>query len=195
MFIAIEGPNGVGKSAITTALSRYLAVRAPTLEVYTTREPTESPLGQAIRAMESQLLGRALGLACAADRAYHVAAEIGPALERGAWVISDRYLPSSLVLQRIDGLETADVWEMNNTVPAPDLTVYLEDDPERIAQRLSERPRRTRLESRATADRELTLYREARAFLDARGWRGLVIDGAGRSPAELASGIAAAVGR
>lgn len=190
MFLTVEGPNGVGKStvvaALVTALRGALGAQTPVLA---TAEPSGSPLGRAARTMESELFGLALAMACAADRLHHVETEIEPALARGAWVVSDRYVPSSLVLQRLDGIETRSIWALNETALRPDLTVYLRDSPEIIAARLATRPRRSRLEGSATPALELAFYAEAQHVLAGQGWNQLVVHGRRRSAQDIAAEI------
>jgi dTMP kinase len=196
MFLAVEGPNGVGRSTVVaslvTALGAALGVETP---VVATREPSGSPLGRAARAMESELSGVALAMACAADRLHHVETEIEPALARRAWVVSDRYVPSSLVLQRLDGMDTASIWALNETARRPDLTVYLLDTPEIIAARLATRTRHARLETIATPALELAFYADAQRFLAGHGWTQLAVHGRGRSPQDIAAEIIAAAFR
>ncbi|MER7548152.1 dTMP kinase [Spirillospora sp. NPDC127506] len=183
IFIAIEGPNGVGKSTSARLLATRLAMRGHS--VHLTTEPSRSRLGALIRQIEAELSGRALALAVAADRAAHVADEIEPALAAGKVVISDRYLPSSLVLQRLDGLPLAEIWRYNAFVPHPFLTVYLEEDPAVIAARLKERQVLSRLEQAGSPSRELALYRKAYAFLGRRRWRQARVDCRGLAPNEV----------
>ena len=137
-FIAIEGPNAVGKTTIAGRLAA--ALRARGTVVHVTTEPSATALGRLVRSAESYLTGRALALAVAADRYAHIEAEITPALKAGKVVITDRYVQSSLVLQRLDGLGLAEIWSYNAHAAVPDLSVYLEDDPEVIAARLLQRP-------------------------------------------------------
>lgn len=109
-FISLEGGEGVGKSTQVKALAAALRVRGH--EVVETREPGGSPGAEAIRALllggEADRWGpRAEALLFAAARADHVDKTIRPALTRGAWVVCDRYLDSSLAYQGADGLGAA----------------------------------------------------------------------------------------
>ncbi|TVV73480.1 dTMP kinase [Sphingomonas solaris] len=107
-FISLEGGEGVGKSTQVARLAA--ALRARGLEVVETREPGGSPGAEAIRTLLMEgTAGRwtpeTEALLFAAARADHVARTIRPALERGAWVVSDRFLDSSLAYQGgADGL-------------------------------------------------------------------------------------------
>src|SRR5262245_57843038 len=105
LFSAIDGSNGVGKTTVVRLLGYQQAQRDTARPVHLATEPTGTVLGQLLRASESVLQGRALALALAADRADHLESEIIPALDAGRHVITDRYVQSSLVLQRIDGLD------------------------------------------------------------------------------------------
>lgn len=101
-FISLEGGEGVGKSTQLKALEAALRIAGK--DVLTTREPGGSPGAEAIRAL---LLGgeadrwsmRAEALLFAAARADHVEKAIEPALATGRWVLSDRFLDSSLAYQ------------------------------------------------------------------------------------------------
>ncbi|MFF5264477.1 dTMP kinase [Actinomadura viridis] len=179
-FVAIEGPNGVGKSTSAGLLAARLAVRGHS--VHLTTEPSRTALGALIRKSEAEMSGRTLALAVAADRAAHVADEIEPALAAGKVVISDRYLPSSLVLQRLDGLSLTEVWRYNAFAPRPFLTLYLEEDPEVITARLKQRQVLSRFERAGSPSRELSLYRKAYTFLGRRQWRQARIDCRGLEP-------------
>lgn len=107
-FISLEGGEGVGKS--TQARHLAAALRARALEVIETREPGGSPGAEAIRALlleggADRWTAPAEALLFAAARADHVACTIRPALRRGAWVVCDRYVDSSIAYQGgADGL-------------------------------------------------------------------------------------------
>lgn len=99
-FITLEGGEGVGKSTQLRALAEALSARG--IEVVTTREPGGSPGAEAIRALllhDHEWPAGAEALLFAAARGDHVEKTIKPALARGAWVLSDRFLDSSLAYQ------------------------------------------------------------------------------------------------
>src|SRR5215210_2005911 len=101
-FISLEGGEGAGKSTQLRRLADSLRARG--LEVVETREPGGSPGAEAIRKLllEGEAERWSAGteaLLFAAARGDHVAKTIRPALERGAWVLSDRFLDSSLAYQ------------------------------------------------------------------------------------------------
>lgn len=105
LFISFEGVDGVGKTTQVRRLKQYCAAQGR--EVVVTREPGGTELGKAIRKLllhgvdqaSVDIASRAEALLFAADRAQHVTEVIRPALERGAVVITDRYLDSSLAYQ------------------------------------------------------------------------------------------------
>ena len=101
-FITLEGGEGVGKSTQLKALHAALAVRG--IDCVITREPGGSQSAEAIRNMllmgdDAGLSAEAEALLFAAARADHVEKTIKPALTEGRWVLSDRFLDSSLAYQ------------------------------------------------------------------------------------------------
>lgn len=135
-FVVFEGGDGAGKSTQCRLLGD--ALRARGYEVVLTREPGGTPIGEAIREV---LLGAgSLGMAprteallFAAARAEHAAALIRPAVQRGAVVISDRYLDSSVAYQgAARGLGEAAIAELSLWATedlVPDLTILLDVRP------------------------------------------------------------------
>ncbi|MFV2121339.1 dTMP kinase, partial [Streptomyces sp. Act-28] len=151
-FIAIEGGDGAGKSTQVTALAEW--IRAKGHEVVVTREPGATPIGKRLRSIlldvsSAGLSHRAEALLYAADRAEHVDSLVRPALERGAIVISDRYIDSSVAYQGagrdLSPTEIARIsrWATGGLVPH--LTVLLDVPPETARERFTEAP--DRLES------------------------------------------------
>ncbi|HXG99838.1 MAG TPA: dTMP kinase [Sphingomicrobium sp.] len=101
-FISLEGGEGSGKSTQIGALAAALEGRG--LSVLVTREPGGSAGAEAIRKMllegeEGRWSPRAEALLFAAARSDHIEKTISPALDRGQWVLSDRFLDSSLAYQ------------------------------------------------------------------------------------------------
>jgi dTMP kinase len=145
-FITLEGGEGVGKS---TQLKRLAAaLRERVLEVVETREPGGSPGAEAIRKLLLEGEGdrwtiEAEALLFAAARADHVARTIRPALERGAWVLCDRFLDSSIAYQGAAGGVGTDVIRTLHGIGSrgfmPDRTLLLELPANAAAERLSRR--------------------------------------------------------
>ena len=102
-FVVLEGGDGSGKSTQAKVLAAWLREQDAT--VVETFEPGAGPTGAVLRDVllhgPEPLAPAAEALLMAADRAQHVATEIEPALARGAWVVCDRYVPSSLVYQGV----------------------------------------------------------------------------------------------
>ncbi|MFE3167378.1 dTMP kinase [Streptomyces sp. NPDC059224] len=151
-FIALEGGDGAGKSTQAEALAEW--IRAKGHEVVLTREPGATPVGKRLRSIlldvsSAGLSHRAEALLYAADRAEHVDTVVRPALERGAVVISDRYIDSSVAYQGAGrDLSPTEVARINRWATAglvPHLTVLLDVEPEAARERFTEAP--DRLES------------------------------------------------
>lgn len=134
-LIAFEGVEGSGKSTQLELLRRLLEERGR--EVVVTREPGGTPAGERVRALvldpAVEFHSRAEALLFAAARAELVEAVIRPALERGAVVLCDRYLDSSLAYQgEARGLGRGPVSQVNRFATGgllPDLVVLLDLDP------------------------------------------------------------------
>ncbi|MBQ0827347.1 dTMP kinase [Streptomyces tagetis] len=151
-FIALEGGDGAGKSTQAEALAEW--IRSKGHEVVLTREPGATPVGKRLRSIlldvsSAGLSHRAEALLYAADRAEHVDTVVRPALERGAVVVSDRYIDSSVAYQGagrdLSPTEIARInrWATDGLVPH--LTVLLDVAPETARERFTEAP--DRLES------------------------------------------------
>lgn len=131
-FVTFEGGDAVGKSTQATALQVWLQQRG--YDVVRTREPGGTPLGESVRELvlhrDWVISPRAEALLYAADRADHVVTVVRPALDRGAVVIQDRYLDSSVAYQgsgRVldpDEVRRLSLWAAEGLLP--DLTVLLD---------------------------------------------------------------------
>jgi dTMP kinase len=206
-FVSFEGGDGAGKSTQLRLLGAWIG-EALGREVVLTREPGGTALGRTLR--EAVLHGedvdpRTEALLYAADRAHHVHSVVRPALARGAVVLTDRYLDSSVAYQgngrdlgeaEVEGLS---LWAVDGLLP--DLTVLLDLDPADGLARLTGDP--DRLE-RAGDDFH---RRTRRSFLDRAAadpsGRWLVLDAARpvdevqadvRARVAVAMGVEASVG-
>lgn len=136
LFISFEGADGCGKTTQAALLSETLRRRG--LDVVATREPGGTPLGEKLRAL---LLDTGPGgpvdeaemLLMAAARAQHVREVVLPALERGAVVVTDRFIDSSIAYQAGGlGLPEEDVRQVNLIATGglwPRKTIWLDVEP------------------------------------------------------------------
>jgi dTMP kinase len=139
-FITLEGIDGAGKSTHLDPIRAWLQSR--NIDVVVTREPGGTPLGEALRAV---LLHQAMNpdteaLLMSAARAEHVQSVIKPALERGAWVLSDRFADASFAYQgggrgvSDDHLRYLEDWVTQGI--RPDLTLLFDLNPEEAQRRV-----------------------------------------------------------
>jgi len=143
LFITLEGGDGTGKSTQSALIGEWFTAKGR--EVVFTREPGGTDLGNELREIvlhsRGHIAPRAEALLYAADRAHHVATVVRPALERGAVVIQDRYLDSSVAYQgagRVldpDEVRHVSMWATEGLVP--DVTVVLDLDPAISRDRLN----------------------------------------------------------
>ena len=153
LLIAFEGGEGSGKTTQARLVSIWL--RELGYDVETTYEPGATKIGMRLRALlldtsSTGMSPHAEALMYAADRAEHVASVIGPAMERGAVVITDRYVDSSLAYQGwgrslpVEDIARFNWWATGGRTP--DLTILLDMDP------LAGLRRRTRSADRLEAE-------------------------------------------
>lgn len=190
MFVTFEGVDGSGKSTQARLLAEGL--RADGREVVLTREPGGTALGEEVRALllhGERIAPWAEAALFAAARAQLVDEVVRPALARGADVVCDRYLDSSLAYQGIArGLGVERVLELNLLVTSgllPDRTFLIQVSPVEAAERRHDEPDRIEREGAGFAEEVDRAYRElARVFAK----RVVVVDGA-RNPQDIAETI------
>jgi dTMP kinase len=201
-FAVFEGGDGSGTSTQLGLLERRFATGAGGATAgpvfYPTFEPTGGTVGKIIRAAlrkEITLLPETLARLFAADRTEHLYGP-GGVLERagrGEMVVSDRYVPSSLVYQ---GLECGDELPrtLNAPFPAPELILFFDIDPAVAAERLRNRPSLDIYEYREFQEKVRERYRALVPVLEDAGVRVELID-ASRSPEEVAESVWRALGK
>ncbi len=197
-LVSFEGGEGAGKS---TVLARVRArIEAAGLDVVQTREPGGTPIGESIRSIlldggNTMLVDEAELLLMFASRAQLVRELIAPALERGAWVVCDRFTDSSFAYQGGGrGIDPGFIAELEARVVGiqPDLTLLLD---------VPVRQGRARIEARNQASDRIEVQQEAffervrrsyleRAASDPRRFR--VLD-ASRNPDQVADAACAEV--
>lgn len=135
-FIVIEGIDGSGKTTLAKRL-------AGSRDVWLTAEPTKGRLGSMLRSGElGDIPPAAEALLFAADRSIHTA-EIESELEKGRWVICDRYAGSTVAYQSASMGDSAD-WDWLSSMQAhsvirPDAVILLDMDPEESMARVGSR--------------------------------------------------------
>jgi len=172
-FVVLEGGDATGKSTQIGHLATRL--RDAGHDVVETFEPGATRLGARLRTLlldeDGPIDPIAEALLMAADRAEHVAEVVRPALQRGAWVVSDRFVPSSLAYQGVGrGLGVAEVGQLNELATAglePDLVVVLDLAPEVARARLGLSRDRMEGENDAFA---LAVHEAYRDLARSRGW-------------------------
>jgi len=161
IFIAVEGIDGAGTTTFTQGLTEAMSGHG--LSIHRTAEPSTGPVGRLLR----ELLKSAetpdpavYALLFAADRRHHWLTEILPRLEKGTWVITDRYVLSSLAYQGIEE-DVAWVSNCNARAPLPAVTFFL-DLPFDVAQARIQRRGgvRENLENAVFQEKVAQRYRE-----------------------------------
>ena len=174
LFVTVDGPNGVGKSALVSGLVSQLSEFD--IDAVETSEPTNSPLGDLVRELEADYSGKEYACLVAADRYFHITGEIDPALQKGQVIVSARYIESSLVLQRLDKVQIEFIWALNSQVLIPDISIILTAPAEVLDQRIAERSSFSRFEQSVTRKAELEYYLDAAKFLSNRGFNVIRLD-------------------
>ncbi len=154
-FIVLEGTEGAGKSTQAARLATWLRVRGR--DVIEAREPGGTGVGERIRdlllhARDSKIGAPAELLLVLAARAAFVRELVGPALEQGRWVVSDRFAMSTFAYQGFGrGIARGDIERLNRWAAdglEPDLCVVLDLAVEEgLARKASDGEPRDRIES------------------------------------------------
>lgn len=147
VFVSFEGGDGAGKTTQLELLATWIEQAGR--EVVRTREPGGTAIGRTLRDLVlhgEDVDARTEALLYATDRAHHVASLVRPALARGAVVLTDRYVDSSLAYQAggrelaADDVRRLSMWAVDGLMP--DVTILLDLDPAHLPARLTAAPDR-----------------------------------------------------
>ena len=177
-FVVFEGLDGSGTTTQLNTLDDIIHH----VPVHKTYEPTDSIIGKIIRqclGKELKFTAETLAYLFAADRNEHLfgLGGIKERCERGELVVSDRYLPSSLVYQGLSCGEELPA-RLNEKFPGPELLIYFDLDAETAQKRLSRRPQKEIFEYLDFQIRAGELYKKILRNLSSRGIRIEIINAA-----------------
>jgi dTMP kinase len=166
LLVTFEGVDGCGKSTQWQAVTEALKARYPEREIVQTRNPGGTVLGQAIRRLlltpledaQAPMSSMTELMLYMADRAQHMEEVVNPALDRGAIVLCDRFVDSSVAYQgAARGIEAERVLQLNRVACGdvhPHLTLLFDAEVEILAQRVAKRGNLDRLELEGFAFQE-----------------------------------------
>ena len=157
-FITFEGVDGAGKSSHIVSFAE--ALRGRGLDVVVTREPGGTPLGERLREilLNAPMLAETEALLMFAARLEHIEQVIKPALQRGTWVVSDRFSDASFAYQgggrgvALAKLEQLERWVHQDL--QPDLTLLFDIPVEVARQRLLDNVRPDRKSTRLNSSHQ-----------------------------------------
>ena len=161
-FIAFEGANGVGKSTIIRSI--YHKLLQENLEVFLTKEPSESEMGLLSRKVADHIEGKSLACLVASDRFFHVENVIIPELNKGKIVLCDRNILSAFVFNKMDNISFEYTEQLYEGLIYPDVIILFHACPETVHERLLQRKMLTRYEKDSIGF-EQQVIRESVAFL------------------------------
>ena len=167
-FITFEGVDGAGKSTHLAWFAEALRKRGK--EVLVTREPGGTPLGECLRdiLLNQPMHAETEALLMFAARFEHIEQVIKPALQRGTWVVSDRFSDASFAYQgggrgvKLAKLEQLECWVHENF--QPDLTLLFDLPVEVARQRLSKNATLDRFEQ----EKDIFFEKVRQAYLERR---------------------------
>ena len=181
-LIVIEGVDGSGKTTQAKMLTEYLKKRG--YPVILLKEPTDGPKGKLIRLrLENGNVNQfELMRLYAEDRYENVINNIKPALNEGKIVIVDRYVPSSLVYQSINGPTIEEILEANSFAPIPDIVIIIDiPEDEAVKRMLSENKKQDAFERKEflkkVREKYLTLPEELKKFSEWANTKFIIVNG------------------
>jgi len=140
-LIALCGLDGSGKTTQSKLLLSWLTKKR--IKASYTVEPTNEFIGRLIRKeilrASRKMPPECEGLIFAADRAYHIYEQVVPQLKKGLYLVSDRYVYSSIAYQGARGADIEWLWKINEFTVAPDLAIFIDVDTDSGIKRKGEK--------------------------------------------------------
>lgn len=143
-FIAFEGANGVGKSTVIDKV--YNKLLNEKVDVFKTKEPSDSKIGILSREIADEISGKALACLVAADRFLHVQNVIMPEIQNGKIVLCDRNILSAYVFNKMDDISFEYTEMLYDGLTYPDIIILFDASPQIVHNRLIQRNNLTRYE-------------------------------------------------
>jgi dTMP kinase len=198
-FVVFEGCDGSGTTTQIGILEDFFRQNPSRLSLpplYTTFEPTNGCIGKVIRSAlrgELDLAPKTVALLFAADRNEHTYGSEGiiERCSRGELVVSDRYLPSSIVYQGITCGEELPVL-LNSDFPAPELFLFFDIDPKNAQERIAGRKQKEIFDYITFQAQVRERYKALLPYFSANGVTVQTIDASG-TPEEVGAEVWAAI--
>jgi dTMP kinase len=184
LFVAFDGPKGVGKTTLIEHIKAQLIKN--NVNVWTTRTPSDTKLGRFVRQIAETVRHESLACLIAADRYHQLHIEVIPQLLAKRVVITDRYILSSLILQRLDNVDSDFILTIHKNLIMPDLQVVVTAHESIIRTRLNERKKFvTRFEEGNRTSEELQYLCEGVEMLRTLGIKIITLDNSGEFTASV----------
>jgi len=178
LFVVFDGPKGVGKTSLIERVKVELIKN--NISVWTTRTPSDTKLGKFVRHIAEKIKHESLACLIAADRYNLLYTEIIPQLLEKRVVIMDRYVLSSLILQRLDNVDSDFILTIHKNLIMPDIQVVVTASESVIRTRLNERKKYlSRFEKGNRTSEELKYLNEGIEVLRTFGIQIMTLDNSG----------------
>jgi dTMP kinase len=162
-FFVVEGCSCSGKSTFCRLLKDEFEKLG--YIVFLTKEPVNYDSD-----LENTKKGKDLLDVFVLDRKWHIENQINLELKNGKIVICDRYIPSSLVYQFLDGVPQKHIWALNKDFIKPDALIYLDTNLETLIDRMKVKDNKTRFEKGQFMKKEYLRYVKVMNFLTKKDW-------------------------
>lgn len=159
MLIVFDGPNCSGKTTLIEKIKKRLAGN---YNVFLTKEPTQDEFGKYLKENHSNFDSTTYLFLITANRAYHNNIILK---NSDKVILCDRYIPSSLALQKTLNISFEFIWTINQKFVMPDFTFFISASELELEKRLNLRNEKSYIEKNLSRKNEIELYRSAYFFM------------------------------